>query len=229
MDAELGRFLTPDPQLPDANTGANINRYWYADNNPVRNVDPDGAQAVDSAGNTAVQAGCGSNCTMMNIGGKQYWGVGGGTAADSFLANQSGGTLSEYTVTTRKDWANAFGLVNDISTGLSFIPAFTGPAKIVSTITGRIELFLDPSPENLVAAGIGKASKFIPDKFTSNAVQAGAIAVGNKDNIQSAAGKPAGNGAQKSSSNQQFPAGQVRRVDHSAAMQKHIDTRKPKE
>jgi RHS repeat-associated protein len=42
MDAELGRFLTPDPQLPDANTGANINRYWYADNNPIKNLDPDG-------------------------------------------------------------------------------------------------------------------------------------------------------------------------------------------
>ena len=46
MDQELGRFLTPDPQLPDANTGANINRYWYADNNPVKNVDPDGRSPI---------------------------------------------------------------------------------------------------------------------------------------------------------------------------------------
>lgn len=40
------RFLTPDPVKPSPNAGQNFNRYWYADNNPVKNVDPDGRQTV---------------------------------------------------------------------------------------------------------------------------------------------------------------------------------------
>lgn len=37
----VGRFISPDPVLTDAN-GGNFNRYWYANNNPMRFVDPDG-------------------------------------------------------------------------------------------------------------------------------------------------------------------------------------------
>ena len=135
---------------------------------------------------------------MMNVGSKQYWGVGGGTAADSYLANQSGTNLNAYTITTKSDWANGFGLISDVSTAVSLIPAFTGPAAFLAAVTGAIEIFLDPSPENLVGAGIGSVAKIIPDKFTSNAVQAGGAIVGNKDNIQSAAGKPADNNQQTS-------------------------------
>ena len=36
------RFLTPDPVKPSSNTGQNFNRYWYADNNPIKYVDIDG-------------------------------------------------------------------------------------------------------------------------------------------------------------------------------------------
>lgn len=40
------KFLTPDPVKPDPNSGLNFNRYRYADNNPIKNVDPDGRQTV---------------------------------------------------------------------------------------------------------------------------------------------------------------------------------------
>ena len=43
------RFLTPDSVKPDPNSGQNFNRYWYADNNPVKNVDPDGRNPVTGA------------------------------------------------------------------------------------------------------------------------------------------------------------------------------------
>lgn len=36
-----------DPVAPDPNTGANSNRYAYANNNPYRYVDPDGRQSRD--------------------------------------------------------------------------------------------------------------------------------------------------------------------------------------
>jgi len=42
MDAELGRFLTPDPVGPEEDFINHFNRYNYAQNNPVRYTDPDG-------------------------------------------------------------------------------------------------------------------------------------------------------------------------------------------
>lgn len=47
MDPELGVFLSVDPVSPDAVFGANFNRYWYANGNPYRFVDPDGRQSSE--------------------------------------------------------------------------------------------------------------------------------------------------------------------------------------
>ena len=41
-DPAIGRFLSADPVQADANTGANLNRYAYAKDNPYRFTDPDG-------------------------------------------------------------------------------------------------------------------------------------------------------------------------------------------
>ena len=41
-DPGIGRFLSVDPVTADAATGANFNRYWYANNNPYKFMDPDG-------------------------------------------------------------------------------------------------------------------------------------------------------------------------------------------
>ena len=38
------RFLSPDPVDVSGVDGGNFNRYWYANNNPYRFVDPDGRQ-----------------------------------------------------------------------------------------------------------------------------------------------------------------------------------------
>jgi hypothetical protein len=42
-----GRFLSEDPVLTDANTGASFNRYAYANNNPYKYLDRDGRAAGD--------------------------------------------------------------------------------------------------------------------------------------------------------------------------------------
>lgn len=62
-DAQIGRFLSMDPVAANSGTGANFNRYWYADNNPYTFVDPTGmctgsrienkdGKCVSSGGNT---------------------------------------------------------------------------------------------------------------------------------------------------------------------------------
>jgi len=41
-DPLIGRFLSVDPVTAYSSPGANFNRYWYANNNPYKFVDPDG-------------------------------------------------------------------------------------------------------------------------------------------------------------------------------------------
>lgn len=41
-DPAVGRFLSVDPVSTNPSTGAGFNRYWYADNNPYKFIDPDG-------------------------------------------------------------------------------------------------------------------------------------------------------------------------------------------
>lgn len=43
-DPGIGRFLSVDPVTADSASGANFNRYWYANNNSYRFVDPDGRE-----------------------------------------------------------------------------------------------------------------------------------------------------------------------------------------
>ncbi len=47
-DPAIGRFLSVDPVTANSGTGANFNRYWYANNNPYKFTDPDGRQSKPS-------------------------------------------------------------------------------------------------------------------------------------------------------------------------------------
>ncbi|WP_304770530.1 RHS repeat-associated core domain-containing protein [Undibacterium sp.] len=58
-DPVAARFLSEDPLLTDANTGASFNRYAYALNNPYKYIDPDGRDnnIVVSIGGSLVVGG----------------------------------------------------------------------------------------------------------------------------------------------------------------------------
>lgn len=43
-DPQTGRFLSVDPAGINPSTGENLNRYWYANDNPYRYTDPDGRE-----------------------------------------------------------------------------------------------------------------------------------------------------------------------------------------
>ncbi|MGX5732493.1 RHS repeat domain-containing protein [Pseudoxanthomonas beigongshangi] len=47
-DPLIGRFLSTDPVTAYSNSGANFNRFWYANNNPYRFMDPDGRLAQEN-------------------------------------------------------------------------------------------------------------------------------------------------------------------------------------
>lgn len=56
-DPQIGRFLSVDPVTTDTKAGGNFNRYWYANNNPYRNIDSDGRKACGQDWDCAVEKG----------------------------------------------------------------------------------------------------------------------------------------------------------------------------
>lgn len=48
-DPVIGRFLSADPVATSQTSGANFNRYWYANNNPYKFTDPDGRLAASES------------------------------------------------------------------------------------------------------------------------------------------------------------------------------------
>lgn len=48
-DPAVGRFVSIDPVSGDDRGGGNFNRYWYANNNPHKYVDPDGRFGIPGA------------------------------------------------------------------------------------------------------------------------------------------------------------------------------------
>ena len=56
-DAILGRFLSPDPHIPDPSNAQSYNRYSYVNNNPLTLVDPSGFEAKQCP----TDGGCGGD------------------------------------------------------------------------------------------------------------------------------------------------------------------------
>jgi RHS repeat-associated protein len=52
-DPDIGRFLSPDPTVPDGHNPQSFNRYAYAMNNPLNLVDPDGFEPRAADGSFA--------------------------------------------------------------------------------------------------------------------------------------------------------------------------------
>ncbi|MGO1070760.1 RHS repeat-associated core domain-containing protein [Lysobacter sp. CA199] len=55
FDPQIGRFLSVDPVTASSGTGANFNRYKYANNNPYRFIDPDGRYACQATKTQCLQ------------------------------------------------------------------------------------------------------------------------------------------------------------------------------
>jgi len=96
MDPGIGRFLSVDPVTANSGTGANFNRYWYANDNPYRFTDPDGRNATAVLGAEGGFFVCGPVCA--GVGGVIGFGVGlwlGDKIVDKIQQNASQETASE--------------------------------------------------------------------------------------------------------------------------------------
>ncbi|WP_372359238.1 RHS repeat-associated core domain-containing protein [Xanthomonas axonopodis] len=67
-----GRFLSVDPVTAYSNPVGAFNRYWYANNNSYRLIDPDGRQACGKDTTCALQQGTRGSVLMVN-GGRSEW------------------------------------------------------------------------------------------------------------------------------------------------------------
>jgi len=54
QDAITGRFLSPDPNVPDPTNPQDYNRYTYVDNNPLTYIDPTGLDDQSNDGGCVV-------------------------------------------------------------------------------------------------------------------------------------------------------------------------------
>jgi RHS repeat-associated protein len=100
-DPDIGRFLSPDPTVPDGHNPQSFNRYAYAMNNPLNLVDPDGFEPRAADGSFADGGYRGAN------------------------SGPSGGpnTSSNGTAVA----GNAIGANQPSKTDAAPIPGFTGP------------------------------------------------------------------------------------------------------
>ncbi|WP_082190229.1 RHS repeat-associated core domain-containing protein [Frateuria defendens] len=55
-DPSVGRFLSTDPVEPKAGDTFNFNRHAYVNNNPIKNIDPDGRNGVEAFGGLLYQS-----------------------------------------------------------------------------------------------------------------------------------------------------------------------------
>jgi uncharacterized protein RhaS with RHS repeats len=74
QDPLIGRFLSPDPLVPDPFDGQSFNRYSYVRNNPLSRVDPTGFD----------DGFCPIPCVDVGFGGGGFGGSAGGIAPPAY-------------------------------------------------------------------------------------------------------------------------------------------------
>ncbi len=121
-DPGIGRFLSRDPVAANASTGANFNRYWYANNNPYRFTDPDGRAPLDKERKDFERIDRRSMTAHPSLAGSVRT-VGGGAISSSGKAGSSASSSTAKTGPAQSEQGK----------GWSGTSVFTGDKKVTFT------------------------------------------------------------------------------------------------
>ena len=118
-DPVSGRFLSADPVNTDPNTGRNFSRYWYADDNPHMNIDPDGRYSCK--GNRAECAAVKKQVSSIRRAARRYGHGSSNRRALNRIANfygkeGDGNNVEVRILTSKEDFAGEASTVGGRST-----------------------------------------------------------------------------------------------------------------
>ena len=164
-DAEIGRFISPDPVGPEEDFVNHFNRYNYAQNNPVRYTDPDGrfvnffvgaaiGAGIEVAAQVFVEGKSLSQLNGKNIAiaagvGAITGGVGGRLAASAATRTISVGEAVAGTAATGGAANGVGSVVGDVANGESVSVTKAVVATGVGAITAGVgaKLVLSPTSQ----------------------------------------------------------------------------------
>jgi RHS repeat-associated protein len=190
-DPQLGRFIQPDPTVPNAEDSQSLNRYSYCSNNPLNNTDPSGFDDAnsdegytvwDSVGNFGYPPFFepGSNGGVQIYTTPQYY-------VTLFAPTSSDNSIPGYVPPSTSfsfgnpDPNGGGPAVNFDNAGFSNIPQNTGNGWLNGLKTGLNIASLIPGPigavSNLLSAGVNLVQGNYSEALTGLAI-AGATAVG---------------------------------------------------
>ncbi|PPT26960.1 hypothetical protein XabCFBP2524_22360, partial [Xanthomonas axonopodis pv. begoniae] len=111
-DPTIPRFLSVDPIAADAATGGNVNRYWYAANNPYKFIDPDGRCERTTGSNICAGGGSlGPAIRGVPIGSKRAGDASNTSGRESSAVSSSGnGFVSAF---SDRNWLTGDGSITD--------------------------------------------------------------------------------------------------------------------
>jgi RHS repeat-associated protein len=148
-DAILGRFLSPDPHIPDPTNAQSYNRYSYVNNNPLSNIDPTGFVAHKCLG------GCASPSPDPVGGGVDgnpgVFTADGAIGAMELAAADTMGLSSSQILTASTTGLTIGGSANPIAAFDQWVSAAAGPAQSQNGNVGSLAF----APTAFVAPEVG--------------------------------------------------------------------------
>jgi RHS repeat-associated protein len=163
-DPAIARFLTPDPLVSMHSPSQSWNRYSYANNSPLRFIDPSGFDPQDGSGNNGLPPGVHMECTSL-------WVCGYMTSSGIYLTQDNWKWVTGQSYSTSGVGANV-GSFDEAGAGTSSAAAGITAGMVAGSkqgesqggdgTSGALDEVLGPGTDS---AGRGELAKLTGDKI----------------------------------------------------------------